>query len=213
MRKFLFLFGAILAYLLLCSKSCGSDEKSDSANQEAELTKTKVSIKNEFESDDLSKKSLRAFEVKAKQKLVDFSDYLRIFSDIELDTAFKMQARKMILDLFISDSILINSGLINYSDEKNLTISEFLRIDSSSVSNSIYFTIDSIEIAQPFRRIDDLNYRGRLSFLRLAKSSSTSSDYLVQPKKMEADIIAAKVSKPFGQDTLQVWGVFLGAIK
>jgi len=213
MRKFLFIFGAILAYLLLCSKSCGSDEKDDAARQETELTKTKVTIKNEFESDDLSKKSLKAFEVKAKQKLVDFSDYLGIYSDKMLDESFKSQARQMILDMFISDSVRINNLLLNEPEEKNIPISEFLNSDFGSGYNSLAFTFDSIEVARPLRRIDDLNYQGSLSFSRRLKACSASDTVFIGPVRLDADIFASKVYKPFGKDTLQVWGVFLGEIR
>jgi len=213
MRKFLFIFVAILAYLLLCSKSCGSDEKDDAVRQEAELTKTKESIKNEFKSDDLSKKSLRAFEVKAKQKLVDFSDFLDIYSDKLMDGSFKKHARQMIMDLFISDSVRINNLLSNENDEKNIPISEFLSSDLAAGYNSMNFTFDSIKVAEPLRRIDDFNYKGRLSFSRRLKTHSASDTLFTGPKAMEADIMVSKVYKQFGTDTLQIWSVFLGEIK
>jgi hypothetical protein len=212
MKRSLIILGAVLAYFLLCSKSCVRDEKEEAARKKTELTETKAKIKNEFESDDLSRKSLKAFEGKAEQKLVDFSDYLRIYIDNKLDTAFKLQARKMISDLFISDSVEISSALI-IDDVENLSITDFLGIDSSSIYQTLDITFDSIEIAQPFRRIDDLNYKGRLSFSRLSESTSISGDHLIRSRKMEADIFTSKVSKTFGQDTLLVWSVFLGNIR
>jgi hypothetical protein len=213
MRKFMFIFVAILAYLVLSSKSCGTDEKDDAAKQEAELIETKASIKNEFESDDLSKKSLKAFEVKAKQKLVDFSDYLGICSDKQMDESFKGQARQMILDMFISDSVRINTLLLNEPDKKNIPINEFLSSRLAAGYNSMDFLLDSIEVVGPLRRIDDNNYKGRLSFSRLVKACSASDTVLLSPARMEADIFASKVYKPFGTDTLLVWSVFLGEIR
>lgn len=213
MRKFLFIFVAILAYLLLCSKSCGSDEKDDSAKQAAELTQTKVSIKNEFESDNLSKKSLRAFEVKAKQKLVDFSDYLDIYSDKQMDESFKSQARQMILDIFMSDTIRVTTLLLQESNAKYFQITEFLSSSSASGYNSMDFIFDSIEVAAPLLRTDNFNYKGRLSFSRRVKISSASDTLFTGPDRMEVDIFASKVRKQFGSDTLQIWSVFLGDIR
>ena len=213
MRKYLIIFGAILAYLTLSSKSCGSDEKDDAAKNETELTQSKASIKAEFESDDLSRKSLRAFEVKAKQKLVDFSDYLGIYSDKQMDESFKNQARQMIKELFISDSVRINTLLSNEKDEKSIAIGEFLISYSASGFNSMDFIFDSIEVAEPLRRTDDYNYKGRLSFSRRAKTFTDTDTVFTGPVRMEADIMVSKVYKQFGSDTLQVWGVFLGKIK
>jgi hypothetical protein len=213
MRKFLFIFVAILAYLVLSSKSCGSDEKDDAAKKDVELAKTKVSIKNEFESDDLSKKSLKAFEFKAKQELVDFSDYLGIYSDKQVDGSFKSQARQMILDMFISDSVRINNLLSNEPEHKNIPIIGFLNSDFGSGYNSLAFTFDSITIARPLRRVDDLNYKGSLSFSRRLKACSSSDTVFTGPVRMEVEIFASKVFKPFGKDTLQVWSVYFGEIK
>jgi len=213
MRKFLFIFIAILAYLLLCSKSCDSDERDDAVSQEAELTKTKERIKNEFKSEDLSKKSLRAFEVKAKQKLIDLADYLSIYYDKPIDKSFKNQARLMIQDLFISDSVQINSLLLNESEAKNIPINKYFSSGFGSGFNSMVFTFDSIEVTTPLRRIDDFNYKGRLSFSQHVKTCSSADTVFTVPVRMEADIFASKVRKPFGKDTLQVWSVFLGEIK
>jgi hypothetical protein len=213
MRKFLIIFIAILAYLVLSSKSCGSDEKDDAAKKDAELAKTKVSIKNEFESDDLSRKSLKAFEVKAKQELVDFSDYIGICSDKKVDESFKSQARRMILDMFVSDSTRINSLMFNEQDGKNFLIKESLDMISSTVYNSMAFTFDSIEVVKSLRRVDDLNYKGSLSFSRRLKVISANDTVITGSVRMEAEIFASKVFKPFGKDTLQVWSVFLGEIK
>lgn len=213
MRKFIFIFIVSLAYLVLSSKSCGTDEKDDAAKKEAELIKTKARIKNEFESDDLSKKSLKAFEVKAKQKLVDFSDYLGICSDKQMDESFKNQARQMILDLFISDSIRVNGLLINEKEENNIPINKFLNSDFGYGNNSMDFVFDSIEVEKPLRRTDEFNYVGNLNFSRRVKVYSPSDTLCTGPAKMEVEILASKVKKIFGADTLQVWGVFLGNIK
>lgn len=213
MRKFLFIFIATLAYLVLSSKSCGTDEKDDAAKKEAELIKTKASIKNEFESDNLSKKSLRAFEVKAKQKLVDFSDYLGICSDKQMDESFKNQARQMILDMFIADSIKVNSFLVNEMEEKNVPINKILNSDFGSGNNSMDFIFDSIEVEKPLRRTDEFNYAGNLTFSRHVKVYSSTDTLFSGPAKMEVEILASKVKKTFGTDTLQVWGVYLGNIK
>jgi hypothetical protein len=212
MRKFLYIFFAILAYLALSSKSCGSDEKADAAKHKAESAQAKKNIKREFESEDLSKRSLRAFEVKAKQDLVDFSDYLGICYNQQLDTSFRAQARRMILDMFISDSTLVNSLLINEKNRENIPLKEFLNLKSSSGDQFVDFTFDSIEVIAPLRMIDDLNYKGKLSFSRYLKSCSASDTVFSGPLRMEADIFASKVYKPFGTDTLRVWSVFLGEI-
>lgn len=213
MRKFLIIFCALLAYLALSSKSCGSGEKEEATNRKAEIAKTRVSIKNEFESDDLSRKSLKGFEAKAKQDLVDFSDYLNICSDNQLDSSFRNQARQMILDLFISDSVRISGLLINGQDKKIIPLVELLNFKTAGDIASMDFKFDDIKVTESLHRTDEYNYKGRLSFSRQVKAFTASDSSTYSAARMEAEIIVSKVDKVFGTDTLRVWGMFLGEIK
>jgi hypothetical protein len=213
MRKFLIIFCAILVYLVISSKSCGSDEQEEAASKETELALTKQNIKNEFESDELSKKSLKAFEVKAKQELVDFSDYLRICSNKQLDSSFRTQARRMIRDMFITDSVRINGLLIDGQDKKIVPLIELLDFKAAGNITSMDLKFDDIKLTEPLRKTDEFNYKGRLAFSRNVKTFTAFDSSTYSPARMEAEIYASKVFKAFGKDTLQVWSVFLGDIK
>ena len=81
MRKFLIISVFLLAFLLFSSKKCESPEDENTTREEIAFKATLDSINHSFESDHLSDLTLRAFEVKAKQKLADFADYLQICFD------------------------------------------------------------------------------------------------------------------------------------
>jgi hypothetical protein len=211
MKNFSYILVAILAYLMLSSKSCESDRKDSSEIHEAELTKAMVDLKNEFKSDELSKKSLRAYEVKARQKLVDFSDYLSIYSVKPIDESFRIQARQMILDLFVSDHVRINALLLNESDRESILIGDFL--SKNFGYNSIKLVFDSVKIAKPLCRSDGINYAGNLRFSRSLKTYTSSDTLISTPVVMEVEFFVSKIKKSFGNDTLQIWNVSLGSIQ
>lgn len=213
MKRYLYIMLAVLAYVLLSSKSCESTDEEVAQRNEARLMETVERMQDEFESADLSEKSLRAFEVKAGQKLIDLADYLDICFDKPLDASFKNQARRMIRDLFISDSVEIGNLLSKELGGKNMTLGEFPGIDTVPDYNSIDFTFDSVEITKPLRRTDETTYKGALTFYRSAKfySSSDTTDTTVD--RMQVDILATRVNKTFGADTLRVWSVFLGSVR
>ena len=213
MRKYLFIYGVILAYFLFSSKSCESTERKDSGMEETALAITRDSIRNEFESDDLSQKSLRAFEEKAKQKLVDFADYLSIYSDKSLDKAFKDQSQQMIIDLFISESTRVKILPRGKMKEESLPVKQLFSLDFMSDYNSLEFIFDSIKISKPLYRTNDLCYTGSLNFSQQVKSFSSFDSSITVASARKVDIIATKVRKPFGSDTLQIWRVFLGKIE
>jgi hypothetical protein len=210
MRKYVFVFGAILAYLLFCAKSCESPESDDSASKEVELAKIKDSITSEFESDDLTKKTLRAFEVKAQEKLADFTDYLNLYVDHSMDDTLKNQIRQMISELFVSGDVTIEMKLSPEANEKGLKLNEFLMTDFSRTYDSVIFRVDSIGVLKPLRPQDEFGYFGILEFKQTVKSYSSSGDIFIDERKASIEIQALKVEKSFGSDTLQIWKVFLG---
>jgi hypothetical protein len=210
MRKYVFVFGAILAYLLFCAKSCESPEGGETESQEVELAKIKDSIKSEFESDDLTKKTLRAFEVKAQEKLVDFSDYLNLYVDHSMDDTLKNQIRQMISELFVSEDVTIKMNLSPEANEKGLNLNELLMTDFARAYDSVVFRVDSIGVLKPLRPQDEFSYFGILEFKQTVKSYSSSGNIFTNSRKASIEIQALKVEKSFGSDTLQIWKVFLG---
>jgi hypothetical protein len=97
--------------------------------------------------------------------------------------------------------------------DKKLSINEFLKTDPVPGINSMEFIFDSIEISEPLHRINEFNYTGSLKFsLRKKCPSSTNSESTGSDSK-KVDIIATKVMKQFGSDTLKIWQVFLGNIR
>lgn len=210
MRRFLFIFVAALAYLALSSRSCGGPDEDDAVSGEIELSK--VQIIDEFEVDVLSGYTLHAFEAKAGQKLVDLADYLGIYCDHSLDTSFKAQTRQMIQDLFISDTVCINSFLAQAKGSTILTLTEWLDACPDKNYLSADFLFDSIEVVNPLHRIGPFDYHGTLKFSRLITTCSYSDTAVSERSVMQVEMAVSKVSKSFGADTLQVWGVFLGNI-
>ena len=212
MRKYLYIFCALLAWLVFSSRSCVPVSE-QMISEKTVILEAKESIKSEFESDDLSQKSLRAFEEKARQKLIDFADYINIYFDESIDTIFKAQTHRMIRDLFVSDSVQINRTLFHKKDKGSILLIKFLEEKPSVGYQSIRFNFDSINIIEPLHRTDDYYFQGKLIFSSQIGISDSSNTAFIKQHDMEIDIIASKVHKTFGADTLQVWGVFLGDMK
>jgi hypothetical protein len=212
MRNWLLIFLAFAAYLLLCSKSCDSGHKDDAQMQKTRLTKTKALIRAEAESETLSDQSLRAYEVKAKQKLVDFADYLSIYYDKSLDQAMKDQARLMIADLFPSEDIILSPIIKGGKMAGKFTLGELLSEDYLPEYPSTKILIDSMAVCEPLKYAGESVYTGAITFYYRVKSVSGNDTLVSEKVKMETEILAKRINKSFGADTLKVWSVFLGNI-
>lgn len=211
-RGFLILL-AIPAYLILSSKSCDSDREHNAAMQKAKTEQTKEWIREEFETEYLTGQTLRAFELKAKQKLVDFADYLSLYYNKKLDKALKDQAGQVIAGLFASDKTVIQSFFPPKNNSIGYPLTDFLGHDFMPEYNTVNVLIDSIAIDTPLRRSGNDLFRGTLTFFRRLEACTPSDTLMIPGNRMNVEIIAKKVNKTFGSDTLQVWGVFLGNMR
>jgi hypothetical protein len=213
MKKIVIITFSLMAFLVFCSKSCETPEDQQAGKEEAALKATLDSISNSFSADQLSEQSLRSLEVKAKQKLTDLADYLQIYADKSLDEAFREHARQMILDLFISDTVHIFFKVSDNIKEKSLTINDFLKMDPGPGKKSTDFIFDSIELSEPLRRMNDLNYKGSLKFSQRYEVYSDTNSTITGSVHKKIDVIVTKVRKQFGTDTLEIWQVSLGDIR
>lgn len=188
MKKYLIIPGALLAFILFSAKSCKEDPQASWQQEEAAIAEKMDSVKNEFGGDFLDEESLFVFSRKAKQKLIDYADYMNIVNDSSLDSAFRDQAWLMALDLFAN-------GLV-----------------PGSLFPGKVTLIDSSWISEPLKLAGEGVYKGELGFREkiLQKPGEDSTIFLLSYKTSE--IICTKSPKVFGTDTLSVWQVFLGKI-
>lgn len=213
MRIYLVIFSGILAYLLLGSRSCDPDNGEDSISARSKLKQTKDSIRNGFESAELSPETLKAFEMSACRKLTDLADYIRIYSDKSVDKSFKNQARQMIIDMFADSAIVINRKITEAGKPGNVSLSEFLDQQIAEKGFTGETVFDSISVTNHLTRTSESIYSGSLSFVRNIEVRTPSGKVLKNSAGMNAGFYAIKKSKLFGNDTLTIWSVFLGEIK
>jgi hypothetical protein len=212
MRNWLLIFLAFAAYLLLCSKSCDSGQKDDAQMQKTRLTKTRALIRAEAESETLSDQSLRAYEANARQKLNDFADYLSFYYNKNLDSAMRDQAKFMILSLFESEEVRIQPFFPEMGKTGMVKLSEIFGDEYLPENTSTKILIDSMAVCEPLKYTGESVYTGTITFYCRVKSVSGNDTLVSERVKMEAEILAKRINKSFGADTLKVWSVFLGNI-
>jgi hypothetical protein len=212
MNRFVITVFSLLAFLLFCSKSCETQEN-ENEKREDELFHARMdSIEHSLSDDVLSEQTLRAFEIKAEEKLADFADYLGILSDRTMDETFIEHAQEMILDLFISDTVHVLLNGKGLPKEKDLPLKEFLAKSSEPASGSCPFRFDSVILSEQLHRVNDLIYQGSISFLVRSEESGKDVPLKNNFNRKKVSIIAVKVQERIGRDTLQIWKIFLGGI-
>jgi hypothetical protein len=210
--KWFFKILFLLIIALFCSASgCNDNTNLAEQREERQIASMRDTIRMVFETWAPDDKLLRGYEEVAKQKLMDFSDYLNISSDSTLDPAFRIQASKMAVKLFMSPGAEI-SGLNFMNSSAQLRIVSDLP-DMCLESNPIPKMLPvNIRITDHMRQLNDTTYKGSLAFsMKYADSVSTSS-LARSTRKFSAEIYLIKTVKTFGDQSFNTWDTRLGNI-
>jgi hypothetical protein len=199
-------------YLICSARTCTEDEDVTARREEQYIMSLADSIKHAFMSDSLSDQALRSFETTAVEKLNDFADYLKINSDTTLELRFRKQASEIACKFFIPGDIEIQGWSKDYMQDGLNTI-EFLSSYLLSKGMNRWAEPDQIIVSKHFMQKNDSTYTGILSFYQKWFSFSNPEQLEKVSGPCLMDIYIIRTLKPFGEQKLRVWDVYLGKIE
>ena len=207
--KILFL---ALVYMMLSGKSC-VDESNHLAWQEKQAEMAIDSIRLEFGAGYLSEEARFAAEKSAITKLKDLESYLEIYTDVSLDTLFRVKAGEMICDLFFSEGCRLSFGPMKNDNMKSVTLGEFIEKGFGQDILRAGLVYDSIRVQEPLQKSSEEAYSGKLAAIQTV-IIHFSADSIISPAiPVTVDFISSKQVKIIGQDTLKVWEEKLGDLE
>ena len=187
----------------------GVDTKSDPESVLQARKEIIEKIEKEFDAPMLQKENLIAFEERAKEKLMDFADYINIYTNGTYDEAFRNQAKKMVMDQFYGE-VEIKSSIITPHEEDTYSLYTFMAEFSKLNFELVQLKIKDIEVSESLKYLDSETYTGRISFSRELLGISGQDSVIVSKDIDKIEIILNRTDKIFGNDTLKVWAVQLG---
>ena len=170
------------------------------------------SIEKEFEATYLDKENLRAFEERSKEKLLDFTDYLTVYSTKKYDESFKNQARRMLLDTYV-DKGSSRTNLLSSPNKNNHTLDEFLEEVNNMNYDFIKLNPDNISISDSLKLSENGNYTGEITFSGEILGISDLDTLIIRSGVNKIELIVQRSFKSFGNDSLKVWSVQFGDIQ
>jgi len=188
MKKYFVIPVALLAFILFSGKSCvdNSGGKNGRLEQDSTIAKQMQDIRSQFAIEYPGDETLRAFEQKAIQKLMDFADYSRIANDTSLDSVFRSQAASLLSGLFYH-------GEVQQIQETHESIISF----------------DEARVTNPLRRTNDSAFTGDIEFTMKVARAAKGDTNVIETYLDSIRIIAVKTSRETGADILKIWKVFL----
>ena len=163
-------------------------------------------IEKEFEAPTLQKENLIAFEQRAKEKLMDFSDYINIYTNATYDASFRDQAKKMVMDQFYGD-VEIKSSIVNPMVEDTYSLSGFLTEFPKLNFELTQLILEDIKVSESLRYLDSETYTGSISFSRELLGITGQDSVIISKDLDKIEILLNRTDKIFGKDTLKVWAV------
>ena len=193
-----------LLIMILLGVGCATANRESSADEVAvEMVPTEAELSEQLTGGQPSAAQLRAFEVRAQQKLRDFADYLTIVADSTLDSAFRAEAQQQAAHLFV-DRAQITLPLGSAAPE-TAELQDFLDLIRTDTARE--FVVSKSSVSQALTPQADGRYTGELVF------DGTPSSAPEGEQEGRAEVVLKKVSKQFGEEQEQVWEVFLGDIR
>ena len=200
MKQIIKILNCLMLLFLLTAEDCGPGYKEstpvDNRNTFFE------EIESDFIKDELSSETLQAFEKKAEQKLMDLNDYLNIYADPKTSKEFRIQAKEMISKFFMADyDIELYFNKLGLAED---TV-DIILVDVTDGS-WIESGIISIITEKSFSRISAPEYAGiTLIKQQIINKNSGLKKEINIPIRTKA----IKANTKFGNETLEVWKVFL----
>jgi hypothetical protein len=204
---------ALFIILFICSAhGCNDTGELSEIRAEKMIESSKDSIRNIFETDMPDDEQLKGFEETAKQKLIDFSDYMKIVSDSSLEITFRKQAARMASALFKSPELRTVAWNADHPGTEPQTIDELLEKNLSD-GMKYWLIPEQLSIKNPFSNKSDSLYTGSLKFCVEPKYFAEQNKTVLLKDWFYADVYAVKTNKFFGNQRLTIWEVRLGDIK
>ena len=183
----------LLLLVLLTAEDC-SERGSESQQIKSYGTNMFLELEKDFVAEELEPESLQALEKRAVQKLRDLVDYINIYADSGLNVQFRQQARQMMSEAFVTE-LDLHTFFIEHEFKED-TFSQVLFILEGK---KIHANLESVFVTKPFKITSESNYTGEIGY-RLSNQNKSSENQI--------KIVARKVHKTFGEDSLEVWELF-----
>ena len=213
-HRFIHIAFLLSGFLLFSSRSCVPDADPDQEEKlKAQQDAIRVRIQEDFGSPYLFEDQLMVYGEKASQKVLDFADYLSLYSGKNMDTLFKLKIRDMLYTLFYEPDPLVCLTLIPGETKGKRHLSNLIGSINASDYQSILFTISDLKTHESFHRESDERYTGSLQCNFRISGVTDHDTTLIYDQCNQVKTVLDRTSKAFGEGkSMLVWQVFLAEI-
>lgn len=176
-------------------------------SQSAQSTGEK--LENEFSKEVLTSENLAAFEFRAKQKVIDFCNYIQLISSKEYDQSFREYAKTTAGELFYANTCLIKDSLIN-GGTNTLKIGDYLAKVYESEYYQILCEASNLVLAEKLKQISPDHFTGLITYTQTTQCLTDKGEITYSSRKNKTvGVSLSRQSKAFGSTEKLIWVVSL----
>ncbi|MEK6480340.1 hypothetical protein WJR50_22545 [Catalinimonas sp. 4WD22] len=198
-------FPLLLMALLFFFAACASTHREKMLEESLEAEENGLlyeELQARFMAEQPTAEELKAFEVRAIQKLKDFYDYLNLLHQPSLDSVFQQHAERQLKSLFVDSTVSITVG-----EQDSQRLQDLLNELKEGVPTTEIYSLQNVEVAEALHAFEANQYIGTLSFEQIIDHENTTS------QARQAHFVVKKVPKQFGQEQEWIWEVLLSGIE
>lgn len=170
---------------------------------------TDKTLENEFSKEVLTSENLAAFEFRAKQKVIDFCNYIQLISSKEYDESFREYAKNSAGELFYSNTCLIQDSLIN-GGTNSLKIEDYLTKVYQSEYHQILCEASNLVLAEKLKQISPDHFTGVISYIQTTRCLTDKGEITYSSRKNKTvGVSLSRQYKAFGSTQKLIWVVSL----
>ena len=170
-----------------------------------------LQLEYEFDEMVLSEATLNAFELRAIEKLKDITEYVEIISNPVYDSLFRLQAKDMITECFLSPDSKFGGILHTVIEDKNVPVQKC--VEALLISQfKIGIKLKNISVSHNLTTNDEELYRGEMAFQSQSYIVEMGDTAWADVQKTSAEIVVKMIKKDFGDITKDIWDVFIGDV-
>ena len=206
----------ILVVMLMMASCMSANKEAYDYNSDLSIEQESVIEElQEFEPEELSSHllsqiELQNFEELAMKKINDFEDLINILGQKQVEKTFRNHAAAQLVEMFENEDVEICSGFQNI--DIRVPVKDLEKIIDQTGFSKLYLKIDSINIKQSWKRINDSTYFGLAQFNQEYTGIRKKDTIYHKISKLNMDIKLVQVFKKFGNELVPTWEVKLGKI-
>lgn len=166
-------------------------------------------LEDDFVKLGLTAENIKAFEFRAKEKLIDFCNYIELISNKSIDEKLRKHAQTTAINLFTSEDCSIHDSSLPM-ENSDFNVSGYLQELFQTGYSKIVGEAKNIEVTNSLKPLEENYYSGTIKYVYVAKFYDREGKMIREEEiNKQVGFTLTRELKKFGTEEKKIWVVML----